>query len=95
MMRKDFSHMESDHPIEYIKIAVLDSGVESQIVCSILDDRGIPYFARSYHDTAYDGLFQVQKGWGEVCAPVENKDEILEILNDLRNKTAPEISMQD
>jgi hypothetical protein len=94
-MRKDLSDMEPDHTIEYVKIAVLDSDVESQIVCSILDDQGIPYFARSYHDTAYDGLFQVQKGWGEVCAPAEHKDEILEIINDLRNKTAPEITPQD
>lgn len=87
--------MEPDHTIEYVKIAVLDSDVESQIVCSILDERGIPHFARSYHDTAYDGLFQVQKGWGEVCAPQEHKDEILEIINDLRNRIAPETFLQD
>ena len=69
---------------EYVKIVVLDSAVESQLVCSILDDRDISYFAKSYHDTAYDGLFQVQKGWGEICAPAEYKEEILEIVNDLR-----------
>jgi len=69
---------------EYIKIVVLDSEVESQLVCSILDDRNISYFAKSYHDTAYDGLFQVQKGWGEICAPAEYHEEILEIITDLR-----------
>lgn len=69
---------------EYVKIVVLDSAVESQLVCSILDDRNIPYFTKSYHDTAYDGLFQVQKGWGEICAPAEYKKEILEIVDDLR-----------
>ncbi len=69
---------------EYIKIVVLDSAIESQLVCSILDDRGISYFTKSYHDTAYDGLFQVQKGWGEICAPAEHKEEILEIVTDLR-----------
>jgi hypothetical protein len=69
---------------EYIKIVVLDSEVESQLVCSILDDRDIPYYAKSYHDTAYDGLFQIQKGWGEICAPTEYQEEILEIISDLR-----------
>jgi len=76
------SHSKSEP--EYVKIVVLDSAVESQLVCSILDDRDISYFTKSYHDTAYDGLFQVQKGWGEICAPSEYKEEILEIVNDLR-----------
>jgi hypothetical protein len=38
----------------------------------------------SYHDTAYDGLFQTQKGWGQVSAPTPFKQEILEILNAVR-----------
>jgi len=84
--------MKPDHTNEYIRVAVLDNAVESQLVLSILDDRDIPYFAKSYHDTAYDGLFQVQKGWGEVCAPIESKEEILEIIRDVRNKQAPEIT---
>ncbi|MFH2066149.1 MAG: hypothetical protein ABIK15_13195 [Pseudomonadota bacterium] len=78
--------MESGQPDSFIKIAVLDSAVESQLVCSILDERNIAYIAKSYHDTAYDGLFQVQKGWGEVCAPIVHQDEILEIIHDVRGK---------
>jgi len=84
--------MNSDHTTQYIRIAVLDNDIESQLVLSILDDRNIPYFAKSYHDTAYDGLFQVQKGWGEVRAPQESEEEILEIIRDVRNQQAPEIT---
>ncbi|MEA3477640.1 MAG: hypothetical protein U9R60_05640 [Bacteroidota bacterium] len=43
---------------------------------------------RSYYDTAYDGLFQVQKGWGFVSAPESFKDEIREIISDLRKYQA-------
>jgi hypothetical protein len=25
-------------------------------------------------------------GWGKLCAPLSNKEEILEILNDVRSK---------
>jgi hypothetical protein len=50
----------------------------------VLEERGIPYALRSYHDTAYDGLFQAQKGWGVVTAPEEWREEILEIIDDLR-----------
>jgi len=31
----------------------------------------------------YDGIYQQTKGWGIVEAPIEFKDNILEILNDL------------
>ena len=50
---------------------------------SVLTERDIPHRLRSYHDSAYDGIFQTQKGWGIVQAPLEYKEEILTILDDL------------
>ena len=38
----------------------------------------------SYHDSAYDGVFQLSHGWGFVEAPAEFKAEILDILDDLK-----------
>jgi hypothetical protein len=38
----------------------------------------------SYHDTAYNGLYQTQKGWGYVKAPVAYHNEISEILSYIR-----------
>ncbi|PKM41932.1 MAG: hypothetical protein CVV03_11110 [Firmicutes bacterium HGW-Firmicutes-8] len=67
------------------KIAVLENEVEASFLETILMEREIPFNIRSYHDSAYDGLFQLVKGWGAVYAPVDFKDEILEILNELRN----------
>ncbi len=69
---------------EYIKIAVLEDEFEAGLLDSILSEREIPHRMRSYHDTAYDGLFQVQKGWGYVAAPEEYEAEVREILGDLR-----------
>ncbi len=74
----------------FIKIAVLDSDIESQLVASILSEQDIPHFLRSYHDTAYDGLFQVQKGWGEISAPQIYKEEILEIIAAVRSGAVEE-----
>jgi hypothetical protein len=39
---------------------------------------------RSYYDTAFDGLYQTQKGWGYVSAPASYEKEIIEIISDLR-----------
>jgi len=68
----------------YKKAATLDNHFEAQVLESILKERDIPHLMRSYYDTAFDGLFQTQKGWGYVSAPQEFVDEIMEILSDLR-----------
>lgn len=74
---------------DYVKIATLESGFEAQILESILHERDIPHLMRSYHDTAYDGLYQAVKGWGHVSAPRYCQEEILEILADLREASPP------
>ena len=69
---------------DYTKIATLENDIEAGLLESILTERGIPHRMRSYHDTAFDGLFQTQKGWGYVSAPESFHEEIEEILSDLR-----------
>ena len=66
------------------KVASLENEVEAQILASELSARNIPHVMRSYHDIAYGGIFQTQKVWGHVEAPEEHKQEILAILEDLR-----------
>jgi hypothetical protein len=70
--------------VDYVKVTVLDNEIEAQLLDSILEERDIPHLMVSYHDTAYDGLFQTQKGWGHVSAPTPYKQEILEILTEVR-----------
>lgn len=76
--------MRPSQDSQYIKIIVLENGIEAQLIGSILDQRDIPHRVRSYHDTAYDGLFQVQKGWGELFAPRHCKAEIIQIIEAVR-----------
>ncbi len=71
---------------DYTKIAILENEIEARLVESILTERNIPHLLRSYHDTAYNGLFQTQKGWGYVGAPESYQEEILEIISDLRKE---------
>ena len=71
---------------DFVKIDTLENDFEAQLLDSILVERDIPHLMRSYYDTAYDGLYQTQKGWGHVSAPPEYRDEILEILSDLRTE---------
>ena len=71
---------------DYKKVMTLDNEIEAALLESILKERDIPHLMRSYHDTAYDGLYQTQKGWGVVNAPESYREEIEEILSDLREE---------
>ncbi len=68
---------------EYVKVAVLQNEIEARLLDSILQERQIPHVLQSYHDVAYDGLFQFQQGWGCVYAPCSFEQEIREIITDL------------
>jgi hypothetical protein len=74
----------------YVKIAVLDNEVEAGLLDSVLTEREIPHSLQSYHDVAYDGLFQFQQGWGCLIGPESRAAEVLEILADLRKDQAVE-----
>ena len=50
--------------------------IEAMLLDEILTEKQIPHLIRSYHDSAYDGLWQTQSGWGHLEAPEEYADEI-------------------
>ena len=77
------------------KIATLDNIVQAQMLESILNDQGIPHVMQSYHDSAYDGLFQGQMGWGHIEAPEEHESEILALLDDLRVEADPDSQQEN
>ncbi|MDF2874154.1 MAG: hypothetical protein K0R22_837 [Sporomusa sp.] len=70
--------------MEYIKIATIEDEFEAQILESILAERQIKFYLKSFHDSAYDGLFQRNFGWGALFGTKDNEKEILEIIEDIR-----------
>lgn len=61
------------------KILVLENQIEAKLMEEILTDKDIPFIIRSYHDSAYDGLWQMQSGWGHIEAPPKYKEEIIKV----------------
>jgi len=72
--------MEQDN---FEKIIVFDNELEARHMEAILKERNIPHVIKSYYDLAYDGLFQMQKGWGHLEAPESFREEIETICDDL------------
>ena len=68
---------------EFKRILVLRNVVEAGLLGSLLTERGIPHVMVSYRDSAYDGIYQISKGWGHVEAPEEYRERITAIHDDL------------
>lgn len=62
------------------RILTLENQFEAQRIKDILNSAGIPHIIRSFHDSAYDGLFQGQQGWGILEADEKHEKRILELL---------------
>lgn len=70
-------------------IATIRNEIEALRLRGELEEREIPHRIHSYYDLAYDGLFQVSRGWGHVAAPAEYADTIIRVLHDIREQATP------
>ena len=62
---------------------------EANAIKAILEENGIHAEIQSFHDTAYDGLFQSQYGWGVIRVSEEDFAEAEKIV-DQWHRAAPE-----
>lgn len=82
--------------IDYKKIATLENEVEANLLSLILKQEGIPHAIKSYHDIVYDGIFQLQKGWGEIRSLPSCEDKIINIIKEVRkNKKVYDVILLD
>jgi hypothetical protein len=76
------NHMEAVH--------TLTSRFEADLLMDALEREGVPALLRSFEETPYDGLFVMQRGWGQILVPdthVEQAKEIIQALvQDLKEK---------
>lgn len=64
------------------KILSLSSEIEAVRIKEILDGHEIPHLIRSFYDSAYDGIFQHQYGWGVLEADESDEARILSLIQD-------------
>lgn len=75
---------------ELVRIAGILNAFEADILRDMLAERDIPHIIRSFFDSAYDGIFQGQKGWGAVYAPESSRAEVTGMLAAIRKAAAGE-----
>ncbi len=66
-------------------IIELANRFEAERFEAIMEQEGIPCSIISRHSTVYDGIFQLQEGWGFAEISPEYREKAEELLNEYRN----------
>jgi len=68
----------------WVNAGVIENRFEGDRVSQVLKEAGIPYMIQSFLDSAYDGLYLPQKGWGRVMVPEEFSDQAERMVAEVR-----------
>jgi ketol-acid reductoisomerase len=70
---------------KWIKIHTIESVFELDMIRDALDGEGIEYQIKEYKDTAYDGLFILQKGYARLSVKERNEDAARKIVEEIKS----------
>ena len=68
-----------------------ENATEADVIKKILEENGITAEIKSFYDTAYDGLFQAQYGWGLIRVSDSDYHEAKRIIEDWKSATPVDI----
>lgn len=68
----------------WIKAGIVENRFEGDRISQSLQEAGIPFMVKSFLDTAYDGLYILQKGWGMVLVPETFVEEAERIISEVK-----------
>ena len=69
---------------EWLKVGTIENRFEGDRISQALQEAGIPFLIKSFLDTAYDGLYIPQKGWGIVMVSEKNKEEAERLISEIK-----------
>ena len=82
-----------------IPIYTLANRFEADLLMDALHREGVPAILRSFEETAYDGLFVPQRGWGQILVPEEYvpaaHEVIAPLLQELQSDELAEDSSEE
>jgi hypothetical protein len=69
----------------WVKAGIVENRFEGDRVSQALNEAEIPFLIKSFLDTAYDGLYIPQKGWGAVLVPEKFGEEAGRVISEVKN----------
>lgn len=77
------------------KVIIFDNIFQMHQLSLVLETMKIEFRVHSYHDTAYNGIIQYQKGWGYLEANEEDELMIQQLYQELISSETGDDFLQD
>jgi len=68
-----------------VKVHTIESIFEMDMIKDALDKEGLSYSIKEHKDTAYDGLFILQKGYATLFVEEQDKEKVQTIIERIKN----------
>jgi hypothetical protein len=69
---------------QWVKAGTVENRFEGDRISQVLQEAGIPFLIKSFLDTAYDGLYIPQKGWGVVLVSEKDREEAEKLIGEVK-----------
>jgi hypothetical protein len=79
----------------WITLLKPENEVEANVIQAVLAEQGIYAEIQSFHDTAYDGLFQSQYGWGVIRVPEPDLVKAQKIIQEWKNASPGKLPWEE
>ena len=66
---------------DMVRIHTVENRFEADLLVQALRQENIPVLLRRFEETAYDGLFVTQMGWGAILVPGDYEGEAASIVS--------------
>ena len=73
------------NPYAWVKTHTVESMFESDMLKDALDREGIEYMVREHKDTAYDGIFILQKGFATFFVRAKDETAVQAVIRRIKN----------
>ena len=70
--------------VRWVKVGTVENRFEGDRISHALNEAEIPYLMKSFLDTAYNGLYIPQKGWGVIRVPEEFRKEAERLIAEVK-----------
>ena len=84
LKRKEIEDAELQKLDKLTRVAVLENRFEADLVTNALEKEDITYVIKQFGETAYDGLFIPQLGWGALMVPDTEAQRAEKIVDDIK-----------
>ena len=66
---------------DMVRVHTVENRFEADLLVQALRQENIPVLLRRFEETAYDGLFVTQMGWGALLVPGDYEEEAASVVN--------------